>query len=235
LKKIYDGYDILRNAKKEFIEKYKDDLINEVDDLNKVGDILIIPFRSYSHMAYACIEKYNADDYKVFIFNGGLHYELFTGDDSMIRKTIDGKRYAKACIRTTTDPKKVLTKILDAQFSSKETTDNIFQIIGQEVMKLLPFYPNNEHEELIELQEHGNCPLFNLFITINCVKPDYYDLLKEAIIVGARPYLEAGDLLNLRKFIGVTDSWIVFQAFSIIKTIQHIGQNVNNRVSIQVQ
>jgi hypothetical protein len=148
------------------IEKYKVDLINEVGDLKKVGDILIIPFRSYSHVAYACIEKYNADDYKVFIFNGGLHYELFTGEDSEIRKTPDGKRFVKACIRTTKDPNKILTTILDALFTSKETIDNIFQIVGDEVMELQPFYPNN-----------SKSPLFNLFITIRKVKPDCYDLL----------------------------------------------------------
>lgn len=225
LKKTDVGYDILRNAEKKFIEKYKVDLINEVNDLKKVGDILIIPFRNYSHMAYACIEKYNANDYKVFIFNGGLHYELFTGEDSEIRSTPDGKRYVKACIRITKDPKLILTPILDALFKSKETIDNIFQIVGKEIMKLPPFYFNNEHEESIEFQEYGNCPLFNLFITIRKVKPDCYDLLKDAILLGARPYLESQDLLNLQKFKGVTDSWVVFKVFSIIKTMQHIGHH----------
>ena len=176
-------------------------------------------------MAYACIEKYNADDYKVFIFNGGLHYELFTGEDSKIRTAPDGKRFVKACIRTTNDPKFILTTILDALFTSKETIDDIFQIVGKEVMKLQPFYPNNEHKEFIEYQQYGNCPLFNLFITICRVKPDCYDLLKEAIIFGAQPYLKAGDLLNLQKFMGVTENWFLFQVLSIIKSMQHIGYN----------
>jgi len=222
LKKRDDGYGILRNAQINLIEKYKVDLINEVGDLKKIGDILIIPFRSYSHVAYACIEKYNAVDYKVFIFNGGSHYELFTGEDSKIRTTSDGKRFVKACIRTTNDPNKILTTILDALFTSKETIDNIFQIVGDEVMKLQPFYRNNGHAEFIELQQYGNCPLFNLFITIRKVKPDCYDLLKKAIEVGARPYyLEAQDLLNME----VTDKWFVFQVFSIIKSMQHIGHH----------
>ena len=208
------------------IEKYKVDLINEVGDLKKVGDILIIPFRSYSHVANACIEKYTAaDDYKVFIFNGGLHYELFTGEDSEIRTTPDGKRFVKACIRTTKDPNKILTTILDALFTSKETIDNIFQIVGDEVMKLQPFYRNNGHAEFIELQQYGNCPLFNLFITFCIVKPDCYDLLKKAIFIGATSYLEAQDLLNLHRIREVTDNWFVFQVFSIIKTMQHIGHH----------
>ena len=160
-----DGYNILRKDMGALIEKYKVDVINEVDDLN-VGDIFIIPFRNYSHMAYACIEKHTVNDYKVFIFNGGLHFELFTGEDSMIRTTPDGKRFAKACIRKTKDPKIILTKILDAQFTSKETIVNIFKSVSEEIMNLQPFFPNNEHNEFIELQEYGNCPLFNLFITI---------------------------------------------------------------------
>jgi hypothetical protein len=228
LSKMYDGYNILRNDMEALIKKCKVDLVNEVDDLEKVGDIgdiFIIPFRSYSNMAYACIEKYNANEYKVFIFNGGLHCELFTGEDSKIRTKPDGKKFVKACIRITEDPKLILTKILDTLFTSKETIDNIFHTVGKEIMKLQPFFRNNEHAEFIELQQYGNCPLFNLFFTICVVKSDCYDLLKKAIFIGAKSYLEAQDLLNLHRIMGVTDNWFVFQVFSIIKTTEHIGHD----------
>jgi len=223
---MLDGWKILKDDMKALIDKYRADVINDLDNVKAIGDILIIPFRNYNHMAYTCIEKYTETDYKVFIFNGGLYYDLFTGEDKTVYTQEEhGKRYVKACIRTTKDPKVILMIILNALFSSEKSIDDIFQTVSVEVKKLSPFYPDNDHDELIEYQEYGNCPLFNLFITIRKVKPDSYDLLKKAIAIGARPYLEAGDLLNLKKFMGITDNWDVFKVFSIIKTIQHIGHH----------